>query len=49
MESTNFSSSLQISDVEVEDAGYYECIAMNIIGSQSFRFTLNVTEGGGLE
>ncbi|XP_073458208.1 cell adhesion molecule CEACAM1-like [Aquarana catesbeiana] len=46
MESTNFSSSLQISDVEVEDAGYYECIAMNIIGSQSFRFTLNVTEGG---
>ncbi|XP_040183210.1 carcinoembryonic antigen-related cell adhesion molecule 1-like isoform X2 [Rana temporaria] len=46
MESTNSSSSLEISDVEVEDAGHYECIAINIIGSQSFRFTLNVTEEG---
>ncbi|XP_077312914.1 uncharacterized protein LOC143933776 isoform X5 [Lithobates pipiens] len=42
--STNFSSSYLIQDVTVEDAGKYECIAKNIIGTRSFLFTVTVTK-----
>ncbi|XP_073458185.1 cell adhesion molecule CEACAM1-like [Aquarana catesbeiana] len=42
--STHFSSSYLIQNLTVEDAGKYECIAKNIIGTQSFLFTVNVTE-----
>ncbi|XP_040182552.1 carcinoembryonic antigen-related cell adhesion molecule 1-like [Rana temporaria] len=44
--STNFSSSYLIRDVTVNDAGKYECIAKNIIGTQSFLFIVSVTENG---
>ncbi|XP_040190576.1 carcinoembryonic antigen-related cell adhesion molecule 1-like, partial [Rana temporaria] len=42
--STDFSSSYVIRDLTVNDAGKYECIAENAIGTQSFLFTVSVTE-----
>lgn len=42
--STNFSSSYLIQHVTEKDAGNYECIAENIIGTRSFLFTVNVSE-----
>ncbi|XP_040183367.1 carcinoembryonic antigen-related cell adhesion molecule 1-like isoform X2 [Rana temporaria] len=42
--STDFSSSYLIRDVTVNDAGKYECIAKNIIGTQSFLFNVKVEE-----
>ncbi|XP_075047029.1 cell adhesion molecule CEACAM1-like isoform X2 [Mixophyes fleayi] len=40
--STNYTSSLQISDVTEDENGEYECRAENLIGSTTFTFTLNV-------
>ncbi|KAM5132163.1 uncharacterized protein ACMZJ9_018931 [Mantella aurantiaca] len=42
VESNSSSSILRISNVTVADAGEYICIAKNIIGNQSFLFTVDV-------
>ncbi|XP_068099142.1 carcinoembryonic antigen-related cell adhesion molecule 1-like isoform X3 [Hyperolius riggenbachi] len=42
--STSYSSSLQIADATVNDSGKYECTANNVVGTQSFFFTVNITE-----
>ncbi|XP_077313380.1 cell adhesion molecule CEACAM1-like [Lithobates pipiens] len=42
--SSGFSSSYLIKNVAEKDAGQYKCIAENIIGTQSFLFTVNVSK-----
>lgn len=44
--STDFSSSYVIRDVKLQDAGKYECIANNTIGTKKFLFTVNVDKNG---
>ncbi|XP_075047030.1 cell adhesion molecule CEACAM1-like [Mixophyes fleayi] len=40
--STEYTSNLEISDVTKDENGKYECRAENVIGSTTFTFTLNV-------
>ncbi|XP_068098336.1 carcinoembryonic antigen-related cell adhesion molecule 6-like [Hyperolius riggenbachi] len=46
VESTNFGSTLWIPEITEDDSGKYECRAQNIIGSQSFLFTVDIPEEG---